>query len=225
MTTIVADAGAPSRNAMSGTAWAYGRWVSRPAQNRSERTFFRFLDAAEKLLSARNWHEVSVQEIVRRADASVGSFYNRFVDKTALLKCLDSRLGQECEQTVAALVDELDHCPELIEDAPGLMVSLFMRMCTERSGVIRALDMAQKMAGPDDFTGLGPSFDAAADLIGGVLAEKHPELKAHAGQEVAQAFRESFWLTREMLLYHPASKPADEMHRSLVRHFYASLQA
>ncbi|MFC4347159.1 helix-turn-helix domain-containing protein [Kordiimonas lipolytica] len=224
MAAIAAEAGASSRRAMSGSAWSYGRWVSRPAQNRSERTFFRFLDAAEGLLSGRNWHEVSVQEIVRQADASVGSFYNRFVDKTALLRCLDSRLGQECEQTVSALVDELDTCPALIDDAPGMMISLFMRLCSERSGVIRALDMAQKMAEPGDFTGLGPSFDAAAEKIGHLLAEKHAVLKDHSGVEVAQAFRESFWLTREMLLYHPPCKPADEVHRSLLRHFYASLQ-
>jgi|GEM_PF-1433123 len=224
MAAIAAEVGTSGRRAMAPGAWTYGRWVSRPAQNRSERTFFRFLDAAEGLLSGRNWHEVSVQEIVRRADASVGSFYNRFVDKTALLRCLDSRLGQECEQTVAALVSELEACPALIDEAPGMMVSLFMRLCTERSGVIRALDMAQKMSEPGDFSGLGPSFDAAANRIGELLAAEHGALKAYSVHEVAQALRESFWLTREMLLYHPPAKPADALHRSLLRHFYASLQ-
>lgn len=224
--------GALSAAARQGTArtygpWVYDRWVQKPAQNRSERTFFRLLDAAEGLLGARHWHEVSVQEIARRAEASVGSFYNRFTDKSALLHCLDDRLGDECERTIKGLVDEFEACPALVEDAPGIMISLLMRLCRERAGVIRALDMAERMAEKGAFTGLGPRFDSATDRLAAFLAAHHAGLEGYGAPAVAQAFRESFWLARERLLYGAKADEGvddDAMHKALLRHFHASLE-
>lgn len=203
--------------------WIYGKWVQPPAQNRSERTFFRFLDAAEALLCDRHWHEVSVQEIVKHADASVGSFYNRFTDKTALLHCLDDRLGQECELTIDQLLDELERCPLLIEDGPNILISLLMRLCTERSGVIRALDLARKMASEDGFTGLGPRFNAGLAKLATFFADQHSELQAHAPEVISHAFQETFMIARENLLYQRDRFDDAGLHRLLMRHFEASL--
>lgn len=203
--------------------WVYDRWVSRPAQNRSERTFFKFLDAAEGLLSRRHWHEVSVQEIVRRAEASVGSFYNRFSDKEALLHCLDDRLGQECKRTVAGLIEELENTPLLVDEAPHIMLSLFIRLCHDRKGVVRALDLAQKMGTDDSVAGLIPGFDAALQDLSIFLSNHHGSLRQHTADDIAQAFRECFWLARETVLYGRGHARQDMLHRALVRHFDASL--
>lgn len=203
--------------------WIYDRWVSKPAQNRSERTFFRFLDAAEGLLAVRHWHEVSVQEIVRRAEASVGSFYNRFADKEALLGCLDDRLGQECRRTVAGLVEEFENTPVLVEAGPGIMISLFIRLCHDRKGVIRALDLAQKMAPGNTGGGLIPGFDAAIGTMSGFLATHHGALRQHQAADITQAFRECFYLAREAILYGRERGKQGDLHASLLRHFEASL--
>lgn len=204
--------------------WVYDRWVSKPAQNRSERTFFRLLDAAEGLLGGRHWHEVSVQEIVRKADASVGSFYNRFADKEALLHCLDDRLGQECVATVDGLLQALEDDASLRGEAAGIIVSLFMRLCSDRRGVIRALDLAQKMTASEAFSGLGPTFEASIDRLSRYLAEADGPLKGTAPAALGQAFKETFWLTREVMLYRDKRPPADALHRTLLRHFEASLE-
>ncbi|MBV1901067.1 MAG: TetR/AcrR family transcriptional regulator [Kordiimonadaceae bacterium] len=228
------------------TAWLYSKWVQPPAQNRSERTFFRFLDAAEGLLSKRHWHEVSVQEIVKTAEASVGSFYNRFNDKTALLHCLDDRLGQECELTITQLIEELEGCPALIDDAASIVVSLLMRLCTERRGVIRALDLARKMAttskgrtaspktdgvevdskeavagGASDY---GPRFDAALEAFSAFLVAHNDTLSDYSVSVVVRAFRETFTIARENLLYEAERFDDVGLHRALMRHFQASLQ-
>jgi len=204
--------------------WLYSKWVQPPAQGRSERTFFRFLDAAEGLLSRRHWHQVSVQEIVKNADASVGSFYNRFNDKTALLHCLDGRIGEECELTITGLIDELEAFPSLVSSAPAIVISLLMRLCTERAGVIRALDMARKMDSCDSYTGMGPRFDGALEMLAAFLASHGDPVTAHGTQAVVRAFRETFWLAREKLLYEKGSFNDGALHKTLMRHFVASLE-
>ncbi len=204
--------------------WLYSKWVEPPAQDRSERTFFRFLDAAEALLAKRHWHEVSVQDIVKNAHASVGSFYNRFTDKTALLHCLDDRIGEECELTVIGLIDELEHCPALVADAPGLVVSLLMRLCTKRAGVIRALDMARKMDASDSFSGMGPRFDGALLMLASFLKGQNSALNSHADDAIVRAFRETFWLARENLLYEKGQFDDRALHQTLMNHFYVSLK-
>ncbi len=61
----------------------------RPAQqDRSTRTEHRLLEAAERLMSLRPFHEISVAEITQEAEASVSSFYARFPSKEALLGAL-----------------------------------------------------------------------------------------------------------------------------------------
>lgn len=63
-----------------------------PAQARSRATMDRFLDATAELLEHRPFEEISVQDIVRRAGRSVGSFYGRFRDKDGVLLALAERV-------------------------------------------------------------------------------------------------------------------------------------
>jgi len=225
--------------------WIYGRWAEPPAQRRSRRTFYKFLDAAEALLGERPWHEVSVQDIVRSAEASVGAFYNRFTDKAALLHCLDDRLAEECERTVDSLVTEMKAAPVLVAEAPAIMVSLFMRLCEQHGGVISALDLAAKMAAPkgtkaqearqgkakapmgeaaDSVFGLGARFDGALTRFASFLSENAPAYAGHSAETLMAAFQETFWLTRERIIYRRQDAGARAgLHGLLMRHFAASL--
>jgi AcrR family transcriptional regulator len=65
--------------------------VRPPRQRRSQQTLDRILDAAERLLLEREFDRLSIAEIVRASRTSVGSFYNRFRDKQALLSGLYDR--------------------------------------------------------------------------------------------------------------------------------------
>lgn len=74
----------------------------RPAlQARSRRTLERILAATERLLQERSFEEIGVQEIVRSARTSVGSFYARFEDKSALLCALYERYDAELDLRIA----------------------------------------------------------------------------------------------------------------------------
>ena len=69
-----------------------GRTLVRPPrQRRSAETLERIVRAAEELLVEREWDSATVDDIVRRAKSSKGSFYSRFPDKSALLSYLTIR--------------------------------------------------------------------------------------------------------------------------------------
>ncbi|MCG8592744.1 MAG: TetR/AcrR family transcriptional regulator [Proteobacteria bacterium] len=99
--------------------------VAPPKQARSEQTLQRILAAAEALIEEKGVADLSIPEIVARAGSSVGGFYARFKDKTALLRALEERFfrqlidllervadpdawpGASVQQIVAGLVHEL----------------------------------------------------------------------------------------------------------------------
>ena len=80
--------------------------VQAPRQARSQRTFDNLLDAAEDLLNEKSFLELSINEIVSRAGSSVGSFYARFDDKDALLRCLSERLADFTEREAREFLAE-----------------------------------------------------------------------------------------------------------------------
>ena len=58
----------------------------RPArQKRSAATRDAILNVVEKMVEAGEFERATVQDIVRRADSSVGAFYGRFADKNSVL--------------------------------------------------------------------------------------------------------------------------------------------
>ncbi len=56
-----------------------------PQQERSRETLLRIVSAARSLLAERDFANISVDDIVRRAASSKGSFYQRFSNKDSLL--------------------------------------------------------------------------------------------------------------------------------------------
>jgi AcrR family transcriptional regulator len=80
-------------------------WVRAPRQARSQETLDRFLDATHQLLDERPFEEITVADIVRRADRTVGSFYARFDDKYAVLYELVQRVFERINDVVRAFCD------------------------------------------------------------------------------------------------------------------------
>ena len=229
MTTAVTAAAESANTAQD--QWVYREAIAKPVQLRSEQSFLRFLDAAEALLDDRSWTALTIQDVVATADASVGSFYNRFEDKMALLHCLEDRLGADFAKSIQAIIDECERCEALLSDVDGLIISLFMRLCSQRAGVIRALDLAQRIELPqpgaqagEGFAGIGQVLDKSFADFARYLNEKPNCLSGASVAELHRALRETFWLTRENLLYGPAEPDLQAIHASLRQHFFASLR-
>lgn len=229
----VGQAGAVAPNEQS---WLYGKWVTQPMQERSERTFFRILDVTEALLAERAWEDVTVQGIVLAADTSVGAFYNRFEDKEAVLHCLEERLGLECGRLFDGLILELVRCRELLDDSVGLAVSAFIRFCRARAPLLRALDVKRRISQsgsvaedvqgytPDDAMAVTPSalIDDALVILARYLADQS-EIPQSDANVLSYALQQTFRITCDILLYDQHALGASKLHRSLTQHFAAAL--
>src|SRR4051794_37470005 len=90
-----------------------------PRQERGRRRVDEILDAAEALFVETGPAATSIQDIARRAGASMGSMYHFFPTKESLLEGLRVRHREEARQTLAAMRDA-------IEGAEGLPLRAFV---------------------------------------------------------------------------------------------------
>lgn len=84
-----------------------------PRQERGRRRIDEILDAAEQLLLEQGPGAASIQEIARRAGASVGSIYHFFPTKEAILTALQARFQAESEVMVGAMRANLTAATDL----------------------------------------------------------------------------------------------------------------
>ena len=109
-----------------------------PQQARSRRSLDRVLDAVEDLLLRKEFDDISLAEIVRRAGVSIGSLYARFGSKDTLLDVLHERYEHERSAFLSEAFRAISANAPLTERAKVLcetIVSLFRA----RRGVLRSL--------------------------------------------------------------------------------------
>lgn len=114
-------------------------WVKPPLQARSQQTLERLLDATEAILSEKGLEHVTVSEIAKRADSSVGAFYSRFADKEALLRCVLSRFTDQAVATAEAVLSPSRWNEVAVEDALETMMLFMLKIMRERRQLILAL--------------------------------------------------------------------------------------
>ena len=106
-------------------------WVREPRQARSQATLERFVDATRELLGERTFEEITVADIVGKAERTVGSFYARFDDKYAVLHVLVDRLHGRIGDVVAAFCDPVrwEGAPvtDFVEESVRLNVQAYRR--------------------------------------------------------------------------------------------------
>lgn len=66
--------------------------VKTPRQQRSRDSLERILKAAETIISSKGYEALTIAEVVRRSQTSVGTVYARFPDKDALLHAVHERV-------------------------------------------------------------------------------------------------------------------------------------
>lgn len=95
-----------------------------------------FVDAAQHLIQAKGYEQMSIQDILERLDVSRGAFYHYFDSKVALLEAVMERMVSAGLAAVTTVVED----PLL--PAPAKLGSLFRRITnwkTERRDLILAL--------------------------------------------------------------------------------------
>lgn len=113
------------------------RYVIEPRQRRSRETLDRIVRATRELLRDTVLEELSVEDIARRAKCSVGTFYQRFPSKDAILPYLLSTHYAEFAQRVEEMITataKLD-----LRGRSGAIVRLLASVAIEDRGLIRTL--------------------------------------------------------------------------------------
>jgi AcrR family transcriptional regulator len=65
-----------------------------------------FVDAAQRLMQAKGYEQMSVQDVLDELDASRGAFYHYFDSKTALLEAVVTRIVDAALASVTLLVED-----------------------------------------------------------------------------------------------------------------------
>jgi AcrR family transcriptional regulator len=203
--------------------------VARPKQARSEATLHRLLDAAETLIEETGSAEVSIPEIVRRAQSSVGGFYARFRDKNELLRALEERFFREQRARLERLTRPeawgAAGVPEIVRGCMAELVAVFRtRRTLIRAFVARAIHDVE-------FRGEAQRFEReVADRVSALLLSRpgaigHPRPALGVPIAVAMVFGA---MTAGVLLGDPrhpfASLTPEEAAEELARNFLGHLQ-
>lgn len=106
-------------------------------QDRSRETLARILVAAEQLLETREFDELTMAELARRAGCGVGTVYGRLPNKESLLVCLHERY-MEAGLAGSASVFEQCHHAEL-EERVQTLCCLLVDFYSAHRGVTRAI--------------------------------------------------------------------------------------
>ena len=110
-----------------------------PAQERSRETVDRLVEAVEELLKTRLFEDISVQDIVRRAGRSVGSFYARFGSKEALLPHLYQRYHDHLEASLDPRRKRVNWEQLDFTGTVASLVDFLLAVYDERRGLLRVL--------------------------------------------------------------------------------------
>ncbi len=106
-------------------------WVHAPRQARSQATLERFVEATQKLLEERPFEEITVADIVKAAERTVGSFYARFEDKNSVLYLIVERMHDRIQALTRAFCDPVRwedvSLAEFVEEAVRLNVLAYRR--------------------------------------------------------------------------------------------------
>ena len=201
--------------------------VRPPLQDRSQATLDRLAQAGRELLEAKDWHEISVDELARRAQSSVGSFYARFSDKDGLLDYLDELYTRDITASSECLTqaEQSEGLESLVRTLIGSLVAYHRA----HRGLIRALVLRAR-------TRREPAFDERTSrmnaLIPGMLSLlerrryeiRHPRPK----RAVFLAFAFTFSALRDRILFpesilDPQPSSDEELTEELSRSMLAYL--
>jgi AcrR family transcriptional regulator len=171
---------------MSESPSTTGGMRRQPQQARSQERVNRILDVAEKLFASQGYTATTTNAIATQAQVSIGSLYQFFPDKTAIIQALALRYTEMLHQELA-VVDEAeksaislsDYVNQLIDTTDGFFTAhpSYYAIFMEVQGTIRELaeideaadarliqNLAQSLARRD--AGLEPTdYDAIAFVL------------------------------------------------------------
>ncbi|GLX80623.1 TetR/AcrR family transcriptional regulator [Thalassotalea eurytherma] len=118
------------------------RSVIEPKQLRSQQTQRKLLDALHACLEEKFFEHISIKELAAKAGVSVGTFYRRFKDKESLLPLLYQDFGNDLEQWVMQLENQLFNS---LDEAVNQMSSQTLGFLIDNKSVFRTLHLNSRL--------------------------------------------------------------------------------
>jgi len=170
----------------------------RELRTQGRKTMTALLDAGMEALGEKGYHAARVDDVVRIAGVSHGTFYLYFSNKEDLFRAMAERCAEETE-ALAATLDGVDGTAEGRERLRAWLVD-FLALYRTHGVVIRA--WAEKQVTDRELKSLGTS---AFGHITGMLEERLPPAPARRGPDLRPiallALIERFsyvWISRDL---------------------------
>ncbi|MFG3344248.1 TetR/AcrR family transcriptional regulator [Streptomyces sp. NPDC048018] len=186
--TVVTEAGAPE---------AAGRVRRRPQQARSRARVEAILGAADRILAREGYEALTIRRIAEEAGAPVGSIYQFYPDKSAVVDAL----GQRYLEAFRAAIDDLvaRALAGELTDLVGTTVDVYAELFRSQRGGMAL------WAGRH----LSPELARADEASNGVVAEGLQQIMEHltgapGGERARRASRMVVWAANAVL--HEAHK-------------------
>jgi AcrR family transcriptional regulator len=190
---------------------------TRELRARGQRTMRRLLDAGAEVFAARGYHASRVDDIVKAARTSHGTFYLYFSNKEDLFRALASEVADEMQALAESLGPDVDDAATL-----RVWIERFVDLYEHYGAVIRAWTEAE--IGRSEFGRLG---DGVLTNFTRVVAERirassPPGVDASIAALALVALLERF---NYYVLSAQVDVPRDEMLSTLTRVVHATLSA
>jgi len=172
----------------------------KPRQARSRQTLRAILDATERLMEEKPFEKISVAEIAHAADISVGNFYNRFPDKTALLTNLFDEYAQERTVLLRDAFAPVRWQGRNLEQRVAGLVELLVDFFWSRRALIRSYILFYRTHPDTAPPGTAERLKKISAAGARILAEALPRGQ-DADEEAALALQIVVALCREFILF------------------------
>jgi len=194
-----------------------------PRQRRSQDTLDAISSATRTLLRTRSFRVLTIQDIVKAANSSAGSFYARFKGKRALLHYLHEEMAVKAVADMQAFIDAAVYREIALTELAGMLIPNLVRFHTANRGVLRAM-LVEALEDPVFIQRAGRMVRSLAELIAAHTQPTRRSRDQHVA-DVEQAFGSVIAILDQSLFYQKRSprQVSEEEIARLQRIFLASL--
>ncbi len=198
--------------------------LSPPLQQRSRRTLNAISEAAKRLLQKHTFAELTIEQIIKDAGSSTGSFYARFKGKRALLHHLHEEYAEASRTDVQAFVDTMAGATLSVEAFAEIWIPEVVQSHFENRGLFRAT-MIETLDDPEFAIRAGKLIRYVSTMLAKIVADPSNDRDAHV-RNIEQSMRVVMAVLDQDLLYVRQGRPrklsAEKINR-LKRIFIASM--
>ncbi|GAA3227883.1 TetR/AcrR family transcriptional regulator [Actinocorallia longicatena] len=176
----------------------------RPQQARSRARVQAILDAADGIIAAGGFEALTIRAITERAGVPVGSIYQFFPDKSAIVDALGRHYLEGFDGAIAVLVERSEQGP--MDDLVGTVVDAFADMYRENPGYVAlwtGRHLSPELAQEDRLNN--------ATIMVGVRRILRAQLGLRDGIELERAGRIAVWVA-DSVLQHVFRENAEPEH-------------